>query len=59
MWAVTTDMFTCHGVRRVGVRGEVSGLNVYMLMAPSNFESDLALKFISVAMQFIFKKVAV
>ena len=31
MWAVITDMFTCHGVRRVGVRGEVSGSNVYML----------------------------
>ena len=25
MRAVITDMFTCHGVRRVGVRGEVSG----------------------------------
>ena len=50
MWAVITDMFTCHGVRRVGVRGEVSGSNVYMLMAPSNFKSDFALKGISLVM---------
>ena len=39
-----------NGVRRVGVRGEVSRSNVYMHMAPSNFESDLALKIIGVAM---------
>ena len=39
-----------NGVRRVGVRGEVSGPNVYMFMAPSNFKSDFALKGISLVM---------
>ena len=39
-----------YGVRRVGVRGEVSGSNVYMLMAPLNFKSDFALKGISLVM---------
>ena len=50
-----TDMFTWLWVRRVGVRGEVSGSNVYMVMAPSSSESDFALKAISVAYVIDFK----
>ena len=44
-----------YGVRRVGVRGEVSGSNVYMVMAPSSSKSDFALKAISVAYVTYFK----
>ena len=43
-----------YGFRRVGVRGEVSGSNVYMVMAPSSFKSDFALKGISVAIVIYF-----
>ena len=49
MCAVITHMFACRGVSRFWVRGQISGLHVYMFMVSLNFKSDSALKVIGLA----------